>query len=116
MASESMSATAAATSSTTATSAATADAAASSPIYVRYYVGHKGKFGHEFMRFEFQPNGKLRYENNSKYKSAQLIRKEVILNTCILEEVRIQWKEINMKMREQERKWPKGKKETKEER
>jgi len=25
--------------------------------YVRYYVGHKGKFGHEFLEFEFQPSG-----------------------------------------------------------
>lgn len=23
----------------------------------RYYVGHKGKFGHEFLEFEFRPNG-----------------------------------------------------------
>ena len=91
MASESMSASA----------AATATAAASSPIYVRYYVGHKGKFGHEFMRFEFQPNGRLRYENNSKYKNAQLIRKEIILNTCILEEVR-------KKMRKKEGKRERG--------
>ena len=24
-------------------------------FYVRYYVGHKGKFGHEFLEFEFRP-------------------------------------------------------------
>jgi hypothetical protein len=23
----------------------------------RYYVGHKGKFGHEFLEFEFNPDG-----------------------------------------------------------
>jgi hypothetical protein len=23
----------------------------------RYYVGHKGKFGHEFLEFEFRPDG-----------------------------------------------------------
>ena len=34
-------------------------------FYLRYYVGHKGKFGHEFMEFELSPNGKLRYANNS---------------------------------------------------
>ena len=28
-------------------------------------VGHKGKFGHEFLEFEFKPNGRLRYANNS---------------------------------------------------
>ena len=26
----------------------------------RYYVGHKGKFGHEFLEFEFRPDGKVR--------------------------------------------------------
>ena len=26
-------------------------------FYVRYYVGHKGKFGHEFLEFEFRPDG-----------------------------------------------------------
>jgi protein mago nashi len=30
-------------------------------FYVRYYVGHMGKFGHEFLEFEFRPDGKLRY-------------------------------------------------------
>ena len=28
-------------------------------FYVRYYVGHKGKFGHEFLEFEFRPDGRL---------------------------------------------------------
>lgn len=45
-------------------------------FYVRYYVGHKGKFGHEFLEFEFRPNGKLRYANNSRYKQETIIRKE----------------------------------------
>ena len=26
-------------------------------FYCRYYVGHKGKFGHEFLEFEFRPDG-----------------------------------------------------------
>ena len=38
-------------------------------FYVRYYVGHKGKFGHEFLEFEFRPDGRLRYANNSNYKN-----------------------------------------------
>ena len=29
-----------------------------SDFYLRYYVGHKGKFGHEFLEFEFRPDGK----------------------------------------------------------
>ena len=32
----------------------------STDFYLRYYVGHKGKFGHEFLEFEFRPDGKLR--------------------------------------------------------
>jgi len=46
------------------------------PFYLRYYVGHKGKFGHEFMEFEITPDGKLRYANNSNYKNDFMIRKE----------------------------------------
>lgn len=45
-------------------------------FYIRYYVGHKGKFGHEFLEFEFRPDGKLRYANNSNYKNDTMIRKE----------------------------------------
>ena len=45
-------------------------------FYVRYYVGHKGKFGHEFLEFEFRPDGRLRYANNSNYKNDVMIRKE----------------------------------------
>jgi hypothetical protein len=30
-------------------------------FYLRYYIGHKGKFGHEFLEFEFRPDGKLRF-------------------------------------------------------
>jgi hypothetical protein len=39
-------------------------------------VGHKGRFGHEFLEFEFRPGGKLRYANNSHYKNETMIRKE----------------------------------------
>ena len=39
-------------------------------------VGHRGKFGHEFMEFEFRGDGKLRYANNSNYKKDSMIRKE----------------------------------------
>nr|CAD2173567.1 unnamed protein product [Meloidogyne enterolobii] len=31
-------------------------AAKKEQFYVRYYVGHKGKFGHEFLEFEFRPD------------------------------------------------------------
>ncbi|CDW52622.1 protein mago nashi [Trichuris trichiura] len=44
-------------------------------FYLRYYCGHRGKFGHEFMEFEVCPNNLLRYANNSHYKNDTLIRK-----------------------------------------
>ncbi|KAF4032145.1 Mago nashi protein [Phytophthora infestans] len=57
-------------------------------FYVRYYVGHRGKFGHEFMEFEFRADGKLRYANNSNYKKDSMIRKEVTVSKSVIEEVK----------------------------
>jgi protein mago nashi len=45
-------------------------------LLTRLSVGHKGKFGHEFLEFEFRSNGKLRYANNSQYKKETMIRKQ----------------------------------------
>ncbi len=45
-------------------------------FYVRYYVGHMGRFGHEYLEFEFRSDGKLRYANNSNYKNDSMIKKE----------------------------------------
>ncbi|KAG5888788.1 hypothetical protein JTB14_007064 [Gonioctena quinquepunctata] len=53
-------------------------------FYIRYSVGQKGKFGHEF--FEFRPDGKLRYANNSKNDT--MIRKEVYVHRCVMEELK----------------------------
>ncbi|RRT55791.1 hypothetical protein B296_00034356, partial [Ensete ventricosum] len=47
---------------------------------LRYYVGHNGNFGHEFLEFEFRPDGKLRYANNSYYKNDTMIRREVFVS------------------------------------
>ena len=55
---------------------------------VRYYVGHKGKFAHEFLEFEFRPDGRLRYANNSNYKGDAMIRKEVYVSEAVLAEVK----------------------------
>ncbi|GAQ79741.1 mago nashi family protein [Klebsormidium nitens] len=78
---------------------------ADSDFYVRYYVGHKGKFGHEFLEFEFRPDGKLRYANNSNYKNDTMIRKEVYVTQAVLDEVRriIEDAEI---MKEDDANWP----------
>jgi len=74
-------------------------------FYVRYYVGHKGKFGHEFLEFEFRPDGLLRYANNSQYKKDHMIRKEIYLNDAVLKELKriIQDSEI---MKEDDSQWP----------
>ncbi|URD83043.1 Adhesion regulating molecule [Musa troglodytarum] len=74
-------------------------------FYLRYYVGHKGKFGHEFLEFEFRPDGKLRYANNSNYKNDTMIRKEVFVSPAVLRECRriIADSEI---MREDDNNWP----------
>lgn len=61
---------------------------ASRDFYLRYYVGHKGKFGHEFLEFEFRPDGKLRYANNSNYKNDTMIRKEVYVSQAVINELR----------------------------
>lgn len=37
-----------------------------SDFYLRYYVGHKGKFGHEFLEFEFRPDGEFCFGGISK--------------------------------------------------
>ncbi|OTF69254.1 mago nashi-like protein, partial [Euroglyphus maynei] len=74
-------------------------------FYLRYYVGHKGKFGHEFLEYEFRPDGKLRYANNSNYKNDTMIRKEAYVSRAVMEELRriIEDSEI---MSEDDAVWP----------
>merc|ERR1712139_130445 len=79
--------------------------AAADEFYVRYYVGHKGKFGHEFLEFEFRPDGKLRYANNSNYKNDVMIRKEVLCNECVLQELKRMVQDAEI-MKEDDNNWP----------
>ena len=58
----------------------------SSDFYLRYYVGHKGRFGHEFLEFEVRGDGRLRYANNSNYKSDTLIRKELYMSQLVVKQ------------------------------
>ena len=54
-------------------------------FYLRYYVGHSGRYGHEFLEFEITQERKLRYVNNSAYKKDGQIRKhsfQFILYIC----------------------------------
>eukprot|EP01005_Ploeotia_sp_CARIB1_P001652 NODE_565_length_735_cov_343.485197_g556_i0.p1 GENE.NODE_565_length_735_cov_343.485197_g556_i0~~NODE_565_length_735_cov_343.485197_g556_i0.p1 ORF type:complete len:178 (+),score=39.51 NODE_565_length_735_cov_343.485197_g556_i0:78-536(+) len=74
-------------------------------FYVRYYIGHRGKFGHEFLEFEFRPDGLLRYANNSNYKNDTMIRKEVYVNECVMKELKRVIEESEI-MKEDDKNWP----------
>lgn len=74
-------------------------------FYVRYYIGHKGKFGHEFLEFEFRPNGRLRYANNSNYKNDTMIRKEAYVSQSVLKELQKIIVESEV-MKEDDTDWP----------
>lgn len=77
----------------------------SDEFYCRYYVGHKGKFGHEFMEFELTSDGKLRYANSSNYKNDSIIRKEVRVSKVVVAEFKriIEESEVT---KEDDNNWP----------
>ena len=64
-----------------------------------------GKFGHEFLEFEFRPDGKLRYANNSNYKNDIMIKKELNISPLVMKELKriIQDSEI---CKEDDKLWP----------
>lgn len=74
-------------------------------FYLRYYVGHKGKFGHEFLEFEFRPDGRMRYANNSNYKNDTMIRKEAYVSQAVLAELKRIVDEAEV-VREDDNQWP----------
>ena len=57
-------------------------------FYLRYYVGHRGRFGHEFLEFEVRADGRVRYANSSQYKSDVMIRKEVYIDKIVIDEMK----------------------------
>jgi len=63
-----------------------AETAHNDEFYVRYYVGHRGQYGHEFFELELYPSGKLRYANNSNYKHESMVRREVFVGPAVTEE------------------------------
>lgn len=80
------------------------------PLYVRYYSGHQGRFGHEFLEFDIRTHadgrsGILRYANNSNYKNDTLITKDVTLSPAVVNEVRRIVLESDIVMESDER-WP----------
>ena len=80
-------------------------AAAGDNFYLRYYVGHQGRFGHEFLEFEYRPDGRLRYANNSSYKGDGMIRKECRVHPSVMEEIKRIVRESEV-MKADDSKWP----------
>ncbi|UZJ53316.1 hypothetical protein CBS101457_002636 [Exobasidium rhododendri] len=76
-----------------------------SDFYVRYYTGHQGQHGHEFLEFEYS-RGRLRYANNSNYRNDSLIRKEMWIGQLMVQQIR-QLVEESEIMKEDDAKWPK---------
>ncbi|KAG8412372.1 hypothetical protein J3458_014554 [Metarhizium acridum] len=93
--------------------------ATSEPFYLRYYSGHMGRFGHEFLEFDFRVVGDgrsavARYANNSNYRNDSLIRKEMCVSSSIVEEIKriIKTSEI---IKEDDSKWPQKNKDGRQE-
>ena len=51
-------------------------------------MGHKGRFGHEFLEFELTEKGELRYANDSRYRHECIIRKQVCVSPQVVDEFR----------------------------
>ncbi|CAE6533723.1 unnamed protein product [Rhizoctonia solani] len=70
-----------------------------------YYTGHSGRHGHEFLEFEYS-NGRLRYANNSNYRNDSLIRKEMWVGPLLVKELKriVEASEI---IKEDDANWPK---------
>ncbi|KAI8666110.1 hypothetical protein NCS57_00834800 [Fusarium keratoplasticum] len=89
------------------------------PFYLRYYSGHMGRFGHEFLEFDFRVVGDgrsavARYANNSNYRNDSLIRKEMCVSSVIVDEIKriIKASEIT---KEDDSKWPQKNKDGRQE-
>jgi len=94
-------------------------AANSEPFYLRYYSGHSGRFGHEFLEFDFRVVGDgrsavARYANNSNYRNDSLIRKEMCVSSLIIDEIRRIVKSSEI-MKEDDGKWPQKNKDGRQE-
>ncbi|KAL6717990.1 Protein mago nashi [Lecanora helva] len=89
------------------------------PFYVRYYSGHSGRFGHEFLEFDFRTLGdgrsaSARYANNSNYRNDSLIRKEMCVSSLLISEIKRIIKESEI-MKEDDSKWPEKNKDGRQE-
>ncbi|KAF9695878.1 hypothetical protein EKO04_006221 [Ascochyta lentis] len=91
----------------------------SEPFYLRYYSGHQGRFGHEFLEFDFRVLGdgrsaSARYANNSNYRNDSLIRKEMCVSDALVAEIKRIVKESEI-LKEDDTKWPQKNKDGRQE-
>ncbi|KAL9109371.1 MAG: hypothetical protein Q9227_006001 [Pyrenula ochraceoflavens] len=89
------------------------------PFYLRYYSGHSGRFGHEFLEFDFRALGdgrsaSARYANNSNYRNDSLIRKEMCVSSLMIQEIKRIIKDSEI-MKEDDSKWPQKNKDGRQE-
>ncbi|KAK9462999.1 Mago nashi domain protein [Lipomyces oligophaga] len=89
------------------------------PFYLRYYSGHAGKFGHEFLEFDFRVQGDgrsalARYANNSNYRNELLIRKEMAVSAIVVQQLKKMIVDSEI-LKEDDSKWPEKSKEGKQE-
>ncbi|KAL1879683.1 hypothetical protein VTK73DRAFT_6858 [Phialemonium thermophilum] len=94
-------------------------ASSNEQFYVRYYSGHSGRFGHEFLEFDFRAVGDgrsatARYANNSNYRNDSLIRKEMCVSSLVIDEIKRIIRESEI-MKEDDAKWPPKNKDGKQE-
>ncbi|CAG8056125.1 unnamed protein product [Penicillium nalgiovense] len=107
-------------------------------FYLRYYSGHSGRFGHEFLEFDLRTisegsSAAVRYANNSNYRNDSLIRKEseqehtyqkekrtradrviVCVSDALVEEVKRIIKDSEI-LKEDDSKWPQKNKDGRQE-
>ncbi|KAJ5358961.1 Protein mago nashi [Penicillium cataractarum] len=88
-------------------------------FYLRYYSGHSGRFGHEFLEFDFRTiadgnSAAVRYANNSNYRNDSLIRKEMCVSSAMIEEIKRIIKQSEI-LKEDDSKWPQKNKDGRQE-
>ncbi|KAJ8106225.1 hypothetical protein OPT61_g9678 [Boeremia exigua] len=81
--------------------------------------GHQGRFGHEFLEFDFRVLGdgrsaSARYANNSNYRNDSLIRKEMCVSDALVAEIKRIVKESEI-LKEDDTKWPQKNKDGRQE-
>ncbi|MES1921379.1 hypothetical protein MHBO_002913 [Bonamia ostreae] len=75
-------------------------------FYIRYCIGHKGKFGTEYLEFKIDDSGRLTYINTSDYKREIYIFKELYLSRHLLDEIMNIVRESDI-VNQNDENWPK---------